>query len=90
MRAMFEDARTVLLSLSDEIANLGLLRPGLEVSDAADMLMAFMCGHYECTLRHPQIYTADRDWRPLIDAALRSVFDISGIETRTPVALDNR
>lgn len=88
MRAMFEDARTVLLSLCGEVAELGLLRPGLEVADAADMVMAFLCGHYDCVLRHPQIYAADRDWRPLVDAALRSVFDISNLEDAPPVALE--
>lgn len=75
MRALFEDARTVLLSLCEEIGDVGLLHPDLSAADAADMIMAFMCGHYDCVLRHPQIYAADRDWAPLVNAALRGIFD---------------
>jgi hypothetical protein len=80
MRAMFEDARAVLLSLCNEIAELGQLRSGLDVCDATDMVMAFMCGHYECVLRHPETYTADRDWAPLVTAALRGIFDTQALE----------
>ncbi|MBO9469791.1 TetR family transcriptional regulator [Endozoicomonas sp. G2_2] len=79
MRAMFEDARAVLLSLCNEIAELGQLRDGLDARDATHMIMAFMCGNYECVLRHPETYDAERDWRPLIDALLRGIFDTSSL-----------
>nr|WP_275450703.1 TetR family transcriptional regulator [Salinisphaera shabanensis] len=75
MRAMFEDARDVLLSLCNEIDQLGHLHPQLSVRDATDVVMAFMAGHYECVLRHPETYAADRDWAPLVDAALRGLID---------------
>lgn len=87
MRAMFADARIVMLSLCEEIDGLGLLHPGLSPVDATDMMMAFMCGHYDCVLRHPQIYSADRDWAPLVNAALRGVFDTASLSA-TPIALE--
>lgn len=76
LSAMFEDARTVLLSLCIEIARLDQLRAGLTPEDATDTIMAFMCGHYECTLRHPKLYDACRDWRPIVDAMLRGLFHV--------------
>jgi AcrR family transcriptional regulator len=86
MRAMFEDARIVMLSLCEEIDDIGLLCTDLSPTDATDMMMAFMCGHYDCVLRHPQIYAADRDWAPLVNAALRGVFDTASLPA-APVAL---
>ncbi|MES1946709.1 TetR family transcriptional regulator [Salinisphaera sp. C84B14] len=73
MRAMFEDAREVILSLCSEIDQLDLLHPPLSARDASDMVMAFVAGHYECVLRHPETHRADRDWAPLVDAALRGL-----------------
>ncbi|MES1949928.1 TetR family transcriptional regulator [Salinisphaera sp. S4-8] len=73
IQAMFEDAREVLVSLCSEIAELDQLHSQLSAASASDMLMAFMCGHYECVLRHPDTYAADRDWGVLVDAALRGL-----------------
>jgi len=75
LRALFEDAREVLLSLCNEIADLGQLHPSLSVGDATDIVMASMCGHYECVLRHPETYVVNRDWGPLVDATLRGLID---------------
>jgi AcrR family transcriptional regulator len=89
MRAMFEDARTVLIPLCGEIDALGQLRDGLTVEQATDMVMAFMCGNYECVLRHPKTYPAERNWLPMIDALLRGVFDLDALadlDTRAPLA----
>ncbi|MES1932585.1 MAATS-type transcriptional repressor [Salinisphaera shabanensis T35B1] len=89
MRAMFEDAREVLLSLCNEIAQLGQLHAQLSVREATDIVMAFMCGHYECVLRHPETYAADRDWAPLVDAALRGLIDeAASVALRRHAAMD--
>jgi len=79
MHAMFNDARVVLLSLCKEIADLGQLRDGLTVEHATDMVCVFMCGNYECALRHPGIYDTRRDWTPLVDAMLRGVFHLEAL-----------
>ena len=88
MRAMFEDAREVIMSLCNEIKQLGLLHSQLSARDASDMVMAFVAGHYECVLRHPETHVADRDWGPLVDAALRGLMNdpTQAMLTRAPAA----
>ena len=75
MDAMFDDTRTVLISLCEEIAAQGQLREGLTVVNAADMIATFVAGSYQCSLRHPDMYrVADQPERK-IDALLFGLFD---------------
>lgn len=82
MRAMFEDSRAVILSLCMEVEQLGQLQPGLAAEDAADTLMAFICGTYECSLRHPDLYRIDRAPDAKIDALMRGLFVAEAGERR--------
>ncbi|MES1926451.1 TetR family transcriptional regulator [Salinisphaera sp. T31B1] len=75
LRAMFEDSRSVLRALCTEIDAQGQLRKPMTPDSATDTLMAFMCGNYECVLRHPDIYNSARDWRAPVEAILRGLFD---------------
>ncbi|ROO30228.1 TetR family transcriptional regulator [Salinisphaera orenii] len=86
LSAMFEESREVLLSLCREIERLGQLRPGLTVDAATDVLMAFMSGNYECTLRHPGLYEVDRDWDAIVDSVLFGLFDTTVIAPRSDLA----
>jgi len=79
LNAMFEDARSVLHALCSEISDQGQLNEALAPDSATDMIMAFMCGNYECTLRHPALYKCERDWRPMLDALLSGLFDTSAL-----------
>ncbi len=74
MRALFEDARSVLVSLCQEAADAGRLDPTIDSHNAADMIMAFMSGVYDCTLRYPDMCQASRDWRPMVDTLLAGLF----------------
>lgn len=75
LSAMFKESREVLLSLCSEIDELGQLRSGITPEDATDVIMAFMCGNYECTLRHPDLYQVDRNWATPVDTVLLGLFD---------------
>jgi len=77
LSAMFEDARSVLRALCGEISAQGLLREPLTPDCATDVIMAFMCGNYECVLRHPDIYGTARNWPLMLDALLSGLFDTS-------------
>lgn len=74
--AMFEDARTVLQSLCEEIESQGQLREPLTPRDATDLIAVFMSGHYECALRHSGSFLLRDDWTPQIDAFLRGIFEV--------------
>ncbi len=74
MRALFEDARSVLVSLCQEAADAGHMSSAIDSQNAADMIMSFMSGVYDCTLRYPDLYQANRDWRPLVDTLLAGLF----------------
>lgn len=74
--AMFDDTRTVLISLCEEVAAKGQLREGLTVANAADVIATFIIGSYQCSLRHPDTYRiADQPERK-IDAMLFGLFNI--------------
>ena len=59
LSAMFEDAREAIASLCRDAAALDQLCPALTADDAADIIIAFMCGSYECSLRYPRVYVVD-------------------------------
>lgn len=73
--AMFEESRGVLVSLCDEIAAVCPLRPSLTSGDAADVIIAFMVGLYECSLRHPGLYSIEHGMEAKVDAMLTGLFD---------------
>src|SRR5699024_11091501 len=74
MRDGFEDSLAVVRALCGEAENLHLLQPHVTPENASDMIMAFMCGVYTCSLRHPDLYAAKRDWAPIVDALLGGLF----------------
>lgn len=74
LSAMFEDSREVLVSLCTEIAAVCPLRSPLTDRDAADVITAFMVGLYECSLRHPDLYSIDRCMEAKVDAVLDGLF----------------
>lgn len=75
LSAMFEDSRAVLVSLCGEIAFVSPLREPLTAEDAADVLIAFMVGLYECSLRHPGLYSVEHGMEAKVDAVLRGLFN---------------
>jgi AcrR family transcriptional regulator len=77
MNALFADTRLALCALCTEIAALDQLRSGLTPDDAADMLVAFIAGLYECALRHPEEYAIAHHCEFKIDALLHGLFDRS-------------
>lgn len=74
INSMFEDSHTVLLSLCHDVAQTHALRAPLSCEDACDIIMAFMVGTYECSLRHPSIYSANRGMATKVDALLAGLF----------------
>jgi len=74
LRNSFEDTRNVAHELCREAQEQGLLQPRLQPDDAADMIMAFMLGVYNCSLRYADLYSAERDWEPIVDALLAGLF----------------
>lgn len=74
LAAMFDDTRAVLVSICREIAEAEGLAPELTPEDASDVIVAFMAGLYECSLRHPDTYAVDRRASAKIDALLRGLF----------------
>lgn len=85
MRTSFEDSRNVVHELCRSAENSALLSPCLTPGDATDMVMAFMCGVYNCSLRHGDLYPAKRDWVPIVDALLNGLFVGSDTPEPTPV-----
>lgn len=75
LSTMFEDSREVLVSLCSEIATFCPLRRPLTSEDAADVIIAFMVGLYECSLRHPGLYSVEHGMEAKIDAVLAGLFD---------------
>lgn len=74
MRTAFEDSRAVLVSLCREAEQASQLHPLSSVDGASDMILSFMCGVYDCSLRHPDLYDANRDWAPVVDALFTGLF----------------
>lgn len=74
MHTAFVDSRVVVHSLCRDAADQGQLQPHIDANIASDMIMAFMCGVYDCCLRYPDLYTAKRNWEPIIDALLNGLF----------------
>lgn len=74
MNALFEDTRLALLSLCSEMSSLGQLRTDLTPDDAADVIVTFMCGLYECALRHPEQHSIERNPEGKINALLGGLF----------------
>lgn len=72
--AMFDDTREVLLSLCEDIATKGQLRSSIGVIEAADIIIAFMSGSYECSLRHPDTYDVANNLEARIDTVLAGLF----------------
>lgn len=78
--AMFDDTRDVLFSLCEDIAAQGQLRASTPVLAAADIIMAFMSGLYECSLRHPETYDVAGNLEAKIDALLSGLFHMDAID----------
>ncbi|HET7314919.1 TetR family transcriptional regulator [Salinisphaera sp.] len=78
LSAMFEDSREVLVSLCTEIAAICPLREPLCAEDAADVIIAFMVGLYECSLRHPGLYSIEHCMEAKVDAVLGGLFHPTG------------
>src|SRR5699024_1768565 len=74
LRNSFEDTRNVAHELGREAQEQGLLKPRLQTDDAADMIMAFMLRVYTRSLRYADMYSAERDWEPIVDALLAGLF----------------
>ena len=74
LEAMFDDTRTALLALCEEITEDFALAPGLSPADASDMIVAFLAGLYECSLRHPATYAVENNAPAKIDALLGGLF----------------
>lgn len=74
MRTSFKDSCAVVLDLCNEAASKTLLQPQVSPENASDTIMAFMCGVYSCSLRYADLYTAKRDWKPIVDALLNGLF----------------
>lgn len=74
INSMFEESHEVMVSMCQEVARTHALRPPLSSNDASDMIIAFMVGLYECSLRHPTIYSVDHGMQAKIDALLASLF----------------
>ncbi|MDA3919141.1 MAG: TetR family transcriptional regulator [Salinisphaera sp.] len=73
--AMFNETRDVLYSLCRDIAARGQLREGLTVINAVDMLISYMAGMYQCSLRHPEAYLISDHPERKIDALFYGLFD---------------
>src|SRR5699024_3029338 len=74
INAMCEDSREVLVSLCHDISRTHSLFPSLSCEDACDIIMAFMVGSYDCSLRHPAIYCVERNMEAKVDALLNGLF----------------
>lgn len=74
MRTGFEESRAVVRDLCREAQDAGLLQSRITPDDATDMVMAFMSGVYNCSLRFSDLYPVRRDWRPIIGALLQGLF----------------
>lgn len=74
LREGFEESRSVVTGLLREAGDAGQLQPHVSPDDASDMIMAFMCGVYHCSLRYPDLYATRRDWEPMLDALLSGLF----------------
>lgn len=72
--AIFEDTRTVLLSICQEIADDVGLATGLTPEDASDVIISFMAGQYDCSLRHPDTYHVADNAPAKVDALLAGLF----------------
>lgn len=81
----FEDSRNVVNHLCTEAENNGSLQPHITPNQASDVIMAFMCGVYNCSLRHGDLYPAKRDWAPIVDALLNGLFVGSDTPEAAPV-----
>lgn len=74
MRTVFEDSWQVLKGLCRDAEASGQLQAHINADMACDMILAFMCGVYDCCLRYPDLYTAQRNWEPIVDALLDGIF----------------
>ncbi|WP_423823228.1 TetR family transcriptional regulator [Salinisphaera sp. SPP-AMP-43] len=79
--AMFDDSREVLISLCNEIAQTDRLQLVLTPKDTADVIIAYIVGLYECSLRHPATFSIDYVMEAKVDAVLSGLFIVS---ERTP------
>jgi AcrR family transcriptional regulator len=75
IRSMFQESHEVLVSLCQDAAAQHPLRPPLSSEDASDVIIAFMAGLYECSLRHPGTYSIDHGMGAKVDALLAGLFD---------------
>lgn len=82
LQAMFEDSRTVLASLCEEIARRHPPTPPLTIEDVTDTIMAFIVGLYECSLRHPDVYSVNPGMEAKLDAVLSGLFGLSADDLR--------
>ena len=76
LEAMFDETRTALLALCEEIADDFPLAHGVSPADASDMIVAFLAGLYECSLRHPATYAVENNATAKIDALLNGLFPV--------------
>lgn len=74
INAMFEDSRRVLVSACEEISAVYPLIQPLTAAQAADVIMAFVVGLYECSLRHPSAYSLEQGMQAKVDAVLGGLF----------------
>lgn len=74
MRAGFEDAHATIASLCADATANARLQPGMDAVTATDMVMAFLCGVYDCSLRYPDLFPIERDWTVAVDAFLAGLF----------------
>ncbi|HLQ86516.1 MAG TPA: TetR family transcriptional regulator [Salinisphaeraceae bacterium] len=74
MRNAFEESRVVVHDLCQQAADADQLQPQVTVDNACDLVMAFMCGVYSCSLRYNELFTVQRDWRPMVATLLSGLF----------------
>lgn len=74
VNALFEDARSFLIATCNDISAVYPLAYGLTTTDAADLLITFLAGLYECSLRHPDLYDVEHGMGHKVEAMLNSVF----------------
>ncbi|RJS94367.1 TetR family transcriptional regulator [Salinisphaera sp. Q1T1-3] len=80
LAAMFDETRAALVAISHEVAEQRSLPAGLTAEDIADMIMAYMAGLYECSLRHPDTYRVEHGAETKIEALLNGLFPLPSPE----------
>lgn len=76
LNALFEDARSFLIAACNDINAVYPLAYGLTITDAADLLITFLTGLYECSLRHPDLYNVEHGMEHKVETILNSVFPL--------------